>query len=162
MERVRSRAGAVVVAMSVLLVALAAGWTAAERAGAQQEIHILWPSSSRTEKFIDHGNDGLGLGDRLAARGPLTDVGQTEQIGYAYLECVVMRRITNATSGLYRCSYVLDLAPGQLVLEGMDPQGPGVYEISVLGGTGGYAGASGDATFTDTSTVTDMVISLIG
>jgi len=161
MEHVRSRRGAGVVAASMLLVALAAGWMLAERARAQQEIHIVWPISSITSEFIDHGNDGLRLGDRLAARGPLVDVGQTEQMGYAYLDCVVMRYITDAPSGLYRCSYVLDLAPGQLVLDGMDPRGPGVYEISVLGGSGGYAGASGDATFTDSATGTDMVISLI-
>jgi hypothetical protein len=58
-----------VVAASMLLVALAAGWMLAERARAQQEIHIVWPVSSITSEFIDHGNDGLRLGDRLAARG---------------------------------------------------------------------------------------------
>ena len=35
------------------------------------------------------------------------------------------------------------------MLQGLDPRGPGVYEMAVLGGTGAYAGATGDATFTD-------------
>lgn len=160
MEHARSRASIVVVAVTMLLVALTVGWIAADRARAQQEIHVLWPVSSITTKYTGSG-DGANLGDRLTARGPLTGVGQSEQIGYAYLECVVMRRITDEPSGLWRCSYVLDLGPGQLVLEGMDPRGPGVYEMSVLGGSGGYAGAVGDAILTDSAVGTDMVVSLI-
>ena len=159
MEPVRSRTGIGVVAASMLLLALAAGWIAAQRAEAQQEINIFLPASSITTK---HTGEGTNLGDRITARGPLTDVSQTEQIGFAYRECVVMRKITGATSGLYRCSYVLDIAPGQLVLEGMDPRGNGVYEMAVLGGSGGYAGAAGDAIFTDSAGGTDIVISLSG
>jgi len=71
-----------------------------------------------------------------------------------------MRKFSGPTTGLWRCSYVLDLAPGLIVVEGMDPRGPGVYRLAVLGGSGGYAGATGDATFTDGVDGTDMVIHL--
>jgi hypothetical protein len=37
-----------------------------------------------------------------------------------------------------------------------------VYTIAVLGGTGAYAGATGDATLTDTNTETDFMIDLTG
>ena len=88
------------------------------------------------------------------------DETQTTQVGYAHLDCVVMRRITNAPSGLYRCSYLLELADGGLIIEGLDPHGPGTYTFAVLGGTATYAGATGVATMTDTATETDMVIDL--
>ena len=35
------------------------------------------------------------------------------------------------------------------MLQGLDPRGPGVYDMAILGGTGAYSGASGEATFTD-------------
>ena len=48
------------------------------------------------------------------------------------------------------------------LLQGLDPRGPGEYEMSVLGGTEAYAGAAGDATFTDVGSdadsYTDVVI----
>jgi hypothetical protein len=39
--------------------------------------------------------------------------------------------------------------------------GPGVYVLAVLGGTGAYAGAIGDATLSDLAEGTDFVIDLI-
>jgi hypothetical protein len=39
-------------------------------------------------------------------------------------------------------------------------RGPGSSQFAVLGGTGAYAGANGEATFTDTADNTDMVLTL--
>jgi hypothetical protein len=42
------------------------------------------------------------------------------------------------------------LAEGDLIVEGgLDPHGPGVSTMAVLGGTAAFAGAAGDATVTD-------------
>lgn len=153
----RSRIG--VVSPSLVISALATAALAAHHAGAQGDVHVVWPIPPKTT-FLDFDGDGLLLGDRLASRGPLVDETQTRQVGYAHLECVVMRRITDAPSGLYRCSYLLKLADGDLIIEGLDPRGPGTYTFAVLGGTGTYAGATGQATMTDTPTETDMVIDL--
>ena len=71
-----------------------------------------------------------------------------------------MRRITDVPSGLYRCSYLLHLANGDLNIEGLDPHGPGTYTFAVLGGHGTYADATGQATLTDSPDGTDMVIDL--
>ena len=62
--------------------------------------------------------------------------------------------------GLYRCTSVLRLADGDITIGGLDPHGPGVYTFAVLGGTGAYAGATGEATLTDTSSGADIVIDL--
>ncbi len=72
----------------------------------------------------------------------------------------------NPDKGLWRCTYILDLDEGDHTVKGLDPRGPGEYEMAVLGGTGAYAESSGDATFTDsleesyTFGQTDMVIRL--
>ncbi len=142
------------------ILALAAAGLAARPAGAQGDIHVVWPSATMKITVLDFGHDGLGLGDRLASRGPLVDETQTMQVGYAHLECVVTRRITDAPSGLYRCSYLLKLTDGDLTIEGLDSHGPGTYTFAVLGGTGTYAGTTGQANLTDTPTETDMVIEL--
>jgi hypothetical protein len=128
---------------------------------AQPDIHVVWRSGR--VQFLDFGREGLRVGDRLAARGPLLDATQTSEVGTGHLDCVVVSRITDGPSGpggVYRCSYLLDLTDGDLVLEGLDPHGPGVYKVAVLGGTGAHAAASGDATLTDTKAETDFMIDL--
>jgi hypothetical protein len=76
----------------------------------------------------------------------------------------VQRRIIDPNVGLWNCTYVLKLSDGEIMLQGLDPRGPGVYEMAVLGGTGAYSGASGDATFTDVGSgpdaFTEMAIRL--
>ena len=124
------------------------------------DVHVVWPVETTTQRFLDFQHDGLRLGDRLTGRGPLLDETRSNQVGYAHLECVVMRRITDVPSGLYRCSYLLHLASGDLIIEGLDPHGPGTYTFAVLGGHGTYADATGQATLTDSPDGTDMVIDL--
>ena len=80
------------------------------------------------------------------------------------MECIVQRHITDGPEGpggLYRCSYLLRLAEGDLIIEGRDPHGPGVDTMAVLGGTDAFAGATGDATLTDEPEGTEFVISLL-
>lgn len=130
---------------------------------AQTDVHVFWPAGAEKATVLGFGTDGRRLGDRLAARGPLLDATQTDKVGSFHLDCVVAKRITDGPGGpggVYRCSYLLDLINRDLVLEGLDPHGPGVYTLAVLGGTGMYAAASGDATLTDTDAGTDFVIDL--
>lgn len=149
---------------ALALVAVLGTWMLARPAGAQSEISVLWPSLYGKSTFIDVGHDGLRLGDRLTGRGPLLDATGTSEVGKGHQACVVQRRITDGPEGpggLYRCSYLLRLAGGDLIIEGLDPHGPGVYTMAVLGGTGAYAGATGDATLTDSDAGTAFVINLI-
>jgi hypothetical protein len=127
---------------------------------AQMDVHVVWQGNGRVQ-FLDFRREGLRVGDRVAARGPLLDATQTSRVGTVHLDCVVASRITDGRSGpggVFRCSYLLDLTDGDLVLEGLDPHGPGVYTVAVLGGTGAYAAASGEATLTDTKAGTVFMI----
>lgn len=144
---------------------LLAGLVAMPVATGQTVLHLVLPADTQKARFIDQHRDGLRLGDRATARGSLTDADGTK-VGMAYADCVVHRHIKDAVTGLWTCTYVLDLGDGDLVVKGLDPRGPGGYEMAVLGGTGAYADASGDATFTDAADEmsgveqTDMVIRL--
>jgi hypothetical protein len=134
-------------------------------AAGQTVLHLVVRADTQTVREFDYYGNGLDLGDRVAARGPLTDADGTK-VGTSYGDCMVHRRISGPETGLWNCTYVLDLGDGDLMLKGLDPRGPGVYEMAVLGGSGAYANASGDATFTDTVDETynfektDMVIRL--
>ena len=133
---------------------------ATQAASGQTVIHVVVRDRSLAAKFIDDGHDGLRLGDRAAARGRLLDGDTRERVGTAYLECVVHRRILDPATGLYNCAYTLEFEDGEIMLSGLDPRGPSVADFAVLGGTGAYTSADGDATFTDTEGQTDMTIRL--
>lgn len=128
------------------------------------QTEIVLRSGSGTSTFMDVKHDGLRLGDRLTARFSLMDPTAASKVGNGHLDCVVQRHITDGPEGpggLYRCSYLLRLADGSIIIEGLDPHGPGVYSMAVLGGTGAFAGATGEATLTDGSEGTEFVISLV-
>jgi hypothetical protein len=153
----------IVIPFVVLVVA--AGLLATTNASGQSALRVV-AGALNDVRAVDVGGDGLRLGDRIAARGPLFEETQTQRVGTTYVHCIVHRRIIDPDKGLWNCNYVLDLAGGDLMLQGLDPRGPGVYEMSVLGGTGTYAGARGDATFTDVGATgdeyTEMEIRLRG
>ena len=155
------------IAISLVVVGVAAGAFVATSANGQTVLHVVTgPEEELKVAFRDARGDGLRLGDRIAARGPLVDETQTNDVGTVYFHCVVHKRILDPDHGLWNCNYVLELADGDLMLQGLDPRGPGVYEVAVLGGTGAYANATGDATFEDVNSdegiFTDMVIRLGG
>ncbi len=109
------------------------------------------------DEFLDFNGDGLGLGDRLAAVGPLLDESQTERIGTAYLDCLIVSRVLEG--GTFDCTYVLKFRDGDITTHGIDPHGPSDVFFAVTGGTGAYRGASGQARYIDTD-VTDIIIDL--
>jgi len=119
-------------------------------------IHAVFGPGSRDE-FFDFNGDGLGLGDRVAAVGPLLDESQTERIGTAYLDCLIVSRVLEG--GTFDCTYVLKFKDGDITTHGIDPQGPSDVFFSVTGGTKAYRGASGQARYIDTD-VTDIIIDL--
>jgi hypothetical protein len=128
----------------------------------QTVIHVIATPDDLTTRFLNFGRPDMRLGDRITAKVALKDESLSNRVGNAHLECVVQRRLSG--HGLFRCSYVLALQEGDIILEGLDPAGPGTYVLAVTGGTGAYRDARGEATFTDAFTdgspTTDMVIDL--
>jgi hypothetical protein len=149
-----SRQG-VAVALAVVL-AIGVVVLGSDRASGQGDIHVLIPAGGDGVDQIE----GFEFGDRLTARAAMVDAASGESAGTAYLECSVVRKIVGDDQGMWRCSYHLKLAGGGIVLQGLDPRGVGASTFAVLGGTKAYAGASGDAIFTDSEAGTDIVITL--
>ncbi len=148
---------------TAVLVAAVPSLFVARPADAQGDVHVFWPAASGKSQFFDFGREGLRLGDRLASRAPLLDGSQADEVGFGSQDCIVVKAITegpDGPGGMYRCSYILRLSEGDLLVEGLDPHGPGVYILSVLGGTEVYSRATGDATVTDTDEGMDFVINL--
>jgi hypothetical protein len=150
----------------IVLLGVVAIWLTQRPVGAQTNELVVWTVAGTGGKstFVNANQPGLRIGDRLAARGPLLDASQTSEVGRQYLDCVIMNKITvdpaGEPQGLYWCTYLLKLAGGDLTIAGLDARGPGVSTFAVLGGTGAYADASGQATLTDTDVSTEFVIDL--
>lgn len=160
MKRDKFLSPTVVISATVVLSFLVAGVIGGTTATAQGDIHVVMPSDSWSLRHLDWDDDGeLELGDRIEIRAALFDAVVTDdRVGSAYGTCLVERRITQ-DSGLFRCTYLLKLADGTITVDGIDPHGLGIYELGVTGGTGAYSVANGEATFTDTNTETDILIS---
>ena len=148
----------------IVLIGIAAVWLTQRPVGAQTSELVFWSGSGGKATFLNMDQPKLRLGDRLAAKGPLLDASQASQVGRLYLDCVIVNKITDdpgeAPGGLYWCTDLLKLAGGDLTIAGRDAHGPGVSTFAVLGGTGAYAGASGEATLTDSDQGTEFVIEL--
>ena len=156
MQKTRYRAALATLALALV----AAGMIGGETATAQGDVHVVVLFDSNTGRIIDMDDDGrLELGDRIEFRATLFDaVTPDEKVGRAFGTCLVERRIEPGVSGLWRCTYLLKLAEGTVILDGLDPAGPGAYALAVTGGTGAYTAADGQATFTDTNSSTDIQI----
>ena len=130
----------------------------------QTEIHVTTViGDSKSATTVDHGKEGFGAGDRGVAWEPLFAEDRVTRVGKAYWDCVGM----GGTSGRAKkvmCLALWELEGGQITLQYV--QGPptdGVFAdftFAVTGGTGIYANATGDGTFTGFEEYGDFVITL--
>jgi hypothetical protein len=84
---------------------------------------------------------------------------QTERVGTAYLDCWV-GAATLQIGRPYVCTHVLKLQDGSITTQGIDPRGRSDVLFAITGGTGAYAGATGQAEYVDSETQTDIFIDL--
>jgi hypothetical protein len=83
--------------------------------------------------------------------------GDGKRVGTGYLSCGVTRRARNTEGAIFQCSGTHKLRDGTLKLSGVAKLATArVITVAVTGGTGAYAGASGElvktATIDNTST----------
>ena len=159
--RVRTWAGISVLALAIgtaaTVTAYASPKVAPQSATGDGIIRLVLTNGNVVFQDFDH--DGMGFGDRLIGRGPITRP-EGRRIGTSYADCVVVSEVLEG--GRWWCRYVLDLPHGQITTEGLDPQGISDVFFSITGGTGDYRGAKGQAEFVDTPDQTDVYIDLSG
>src|SRR4051812_44042738 len=127
----RAKLVAVLVTLSVVL---AGTLLLSSSATGKTTLHFMTPSSA-TVRFLNLGRVSLNLGDRVAGRGALLNADQSERVGTAHLDCMVARHIADPAVGVYNCTYTLNLDDGLIMLQGLDPHGPGSSQFAVTGGT---------------------------
>src|SRR5688500_14118399 len=101
----RARLGVAMVLATAAVRAVHVGMGAAT---APTVLHLVLPGESQKVREVDQYGDGLRLGDRIAGRGRVNDA-DGARVGTAYADCVVHRRIRDGETGLWNCTYVLDL-----------------------------------------------------
>jgi hypothetical protein len=147
------------IAATVALLAVASGGvvrTATAGQSSTTEIVVVMPVDTLSDVFLDFDGGGLSLGDRIVMRAELRDPAEAHRMGKVRGECVVVSDRITRTKGQFRCSYLLMLGGGDLVVEGLDPHGPGSSTFAVLGGTDRYSTARGDADVVDTDSRTEF------
>jgi len=159
MVRKRMLVVAAVLAVSATtMVGLAVAQTG-NAARPNERIHVVAGGGGGGLKFLDFDNDGLTLGDRLVAFGPLLNEDQTKRVGTQYFDCWVGDEVLLDGSP-YVCTYVLKFKAGSITTQGLDPHGLSDVLFAITGGTGAYAGATGQARYLESETQTDIYIDL--
>jgi hypothetical protein len=104
-------------------------------------------------KVSEVGTKGPSLGDRYIEFGEVQQHG--DRVGTHGDECTIVQVADNRLC--YACLSIVRLADGQLRLEGLvrTPIGEPTYRMAVTGGTGKYAGATGQVRVTGTGSLSD-------
>lgn len=87
---------------------------------------------------IDLGAQGDSIGDMLAFGNPVYDENNQQQVGQSHGSCVRV-----VPGQLWECAWTTDLSDGSISVQGpFSDQGDTI--LTITGGTGAYAGASGE------------------
>jgi hypothetical protein len=125
---------------------LSAGLLGAVSCSRQQPQELITIADARihTARYIDTGEPGDSVGDIVVFDQPLLDE-QRQTIGNNSGTCV-RTRIGHS----YQCQWTLTLENGSIQVAGREFD-TGASQISVVGGTGKYAGIFGDMTSVNNS-----------
>lgn len=130
----------------------------------QTEIHVTTVKAhTKSATTVDNGKEGFGAGDRGVAWEPLFAEDRVTRVGKAYWDCVGMGG-TSSRAKEMMCFALWELEDGQITLQyvqgaptgGIDPD----FTFPVTGGTGIYANATGEGTFTGFEGYGDFVVTL--
>jgi hypothetical protein len=99
-----------------------------------------------SEGNVDNKPAGFSAGDEQVQVTRLTEAGKT--VGWEAGDCLTTRVAKTASQ---ICRFVFHLHDGEIVSTGAmksGRQGPGTFAMAITGGTGSYAGASGEVSIT--------------
>jgi hypothetical protein len=97
------------------------------------------------ENFVDLGEPGPGIGDQLVFQDDLMDLAG-RHVGVEGGTCVITAALPNGFQ--IACLGTISLADGQISYQGLVSNAP-TKLLAVVGGTGRYRGASGEATLVE-------------
>ncbi|GMQ88525.1 MAG: hypothetical protein BMS9Abin08_1781 [Gammaproteobacteria bacterium] len=124
--------------IKLLLTASALGATACSQEQPQQLITIA-DARADAAQFIDAGEPGDSVGDLLVFNQPLLDE-QRNAVGNNSGTCIRTR-----VGHSFQCQWTLTFDNGGIQVAGREFD-QGISDISIVGGTGRYAGITGEMT----------------
>ncbi len=113
------------------------------------------PDAVTTISFVEHelSDVTFHLGPKSGVYPGMVEVAASDdmqgakKIGYDGGSCVITRRSAGTADDL--CNITFVLAGGQIDISGLTtstPSGPGTFKMAIVGGTGVFANAQGEAT----------------
>jgi len=127
------------ISIHIKALALSAGVLGAVSCARQEPQDLITIADARihTARYIDTGEPGDSVGDILVFDQPLLDE-QRRTIGNNSGTCIRTR-----VAHSYQCQWTLTLENGSIQVAGREFDA-GASQISIVGGTGNYAGIVGD------------------
>ena len=99
------------------------------------------------EVHLDLGEPGVSVGDRYVFRNPIIDEASGESLGHTAGTCDVTD-VKDGVEQYYACSYLISLPDGVVAVTGEYDAVNGTADLFVVGGSGGYEGATGVCAYT--------------
>jgi hypothetical protein len=161
-KRSRKRVTAVAATIALTVVPIVA-WLAAP-SSAQTQIRVL-DHEGPYEKELDLGKPGFSPGDVTLGSHQLFDAdAPSTVVGRDFERLTILRVVAKGQDADFVYDSTLRFPEGDIVLYGegrlSDVVSPDGATISVVGGTGSYAGAGGAATFTTTDNEGEFLITV--
>lgn len=135
----------VVLLAATVTLGIGVGTTQVASAGSRQGGDLVL--TEKVKKFTqgDLGKKGVSQGDPLVYNSDLLD-GRGNTVGRSVCECVVITP-KGEDLGLTNCQTTYQLKGGQIVMQGIFDLSSTSNEMAVTGGTGRYAGKTGEVEF---------------
>jgi len=113
-------------------------------ASARDEFVVIAHATSDT--VVDNGEEGDSIGDTLVFANDIYDAEDANLIGSEQGSCIRVKPASgkDAVDGLWECSWTVALAAGSITVQGKSADDGAATTLSITGGTGEYADASGE------------------
>ena len=146
----RSRTRALLATAGVAAAGLVATGVVSGQAASARTGHTLIAHEKFTKTFMqDVGEKGVSMGDRLVFTTEVRDL-KGGQLGIGVGDCVLLSG-TSDSDGQYNCLQTYHLVGGDFTTSGFFDYAQKVNKWAIMGGTGRYRAATGEADFTTLS-----------
>ncbi len=146
----RSRTRVLLATAGVTAAGLVATGVVSGQAASARTGHTLIAHEKFTKTFMqDTGEKGVSMGDRLVFTTEIRDL-KGGQLGIGVGECVLLSG-TSDSDGQYNCLQTYHLVGGDFMASGIFDFAQKINKWAIMGGTGRYRAATGEADFTTLS-----------
>ena len=143
----RRRSRALLATAGVIAAGLIVTGVVSGQAASARTAHTLTAREKFTKTFTqDVGDKGASIGDRFVFTSEVRDL-KGGQLGIGVGDCVLLSG-TSDSDGQYNCLQTYHLAGGDFMTSGIFDFAQKINKWAIIGGTGRYRAATGEADFT--------------